>query len=179
MQEPDGGFEDDVKCAQRPNEQKRDRKRVADRDVFRRQLAEDDVEKSDPNECERDRDGRDQRVRVDVHEREGRLKQADQKLFADPTEREAEERHAELRRGEVGIEMRADVLGENSANVPLLHERVELAGAHFYDGEFARDEKAVQDNEREDYRQLAQDNWQRIPMVRDRFGQRADGEKCK
>ena len=43
--------------------------------------------------------------------------------------------------------MRADMFGETGAQISFLHQRVELAAADFNDGEFAGDEKSVQNNE--------------------------------
>ena len=70
------------------------------------------MQESDADEGERDRDRRDDAVRMDSEEREERLDHLLEKLFADPAEREAGERHAELRRRKISIEMPADVLGE-------------------------------------------------------------------
>ena len=58
-------------------------------------------------------------MRMNIHQGKGRLEHSHQKLFADPAERETGQRDSELRRGKIGVEVRAHVLGENRAKVPL------------------------------------------------------------
>ena len=88
---------------------------------------------------------------MDLGQREKRFENVDQKLFADPAEGQTRERDAKLRRGKISIEMSAYVFCKTRTHVPLLCQRVELARAHFDDGELARDEEPVQGHERGDH----------------------------
>ncbi len=164
VQKPDDRPKEKVKSAQRPNEHERHRQRIGDGQVFGREFAEDNVEESDAKERQRDRDRGDQRMRMNSHERESRLKQVRQKLLADPAEGETGQRHTELRGGEISVEMPADMLDEGGAQIPFVHERVQLTDAHFHDGEFARDEKPIQDHQSRDRRQLEQEQPGRVPV---------------
>ena len=58
---------------------------------------------------------------MNVHEGERRLKHGRQELLADPAEREARERNAELGRGKIGVEMRANMLRESRAEISLVY----------------------------------------------------------
>src|SRR2546423_1427941 len=167
VQDPDGRFEQDVETAERPGERERNRKRIADRDIFRRQFAEDNVEKSNPEECQRDRDRRDKRVRMDVRQDEGRLEQVGEKLLANPAQRETREGDAELGRGKVGIEMVADVLGKNGPQISFILESIQLAAPDLHDRKFRRHKKGVENNKAQDDRQFAQYDQRRIPVLND------------
>ena len=116
-------------------------------------------------------------MRMHIHQRERRLEQPRQKLLTDPAERETGEGDPELGGGKVRVEMRADMLRKNRAKVPLVHQGIKLTAAHFDDGKFRRHKKGVQHHQREDHRQLAQDERGGIPILRNRLGQRADREK--
>src|SRR5205085_4165977 len=80
---------------------------------------------------------------------------------------------------EVGVEMSADVLGENGADVAFVLKRIELAGPHFYDREFGRDEKSVERDQPNDQSDLADENDWRVPVFSYRFGQGSGREKNK
>ena len=177
VQEPDGRRKNNIEDAQRPDQTQGDRDRISDRDVFRGQFAEDNVQESDADEGERDRNRRDKSVRMNVDQREERLQNMHEKLFADPAEREAGQRDAELRGRKIGVEMRAHVLDETGPQIPLFHQFVELTGAHFDDGEFARHEETVENDERGNGGKFGGQNHGRIPMLRDRFSQRRCREK--
>jgi hypothetical protein len=73
--------------------------------------------------------------------------------------------------------MPANVLGKNRPSVALLLERIELAAAHLYDGEFRCHEKGIQDHHAEDDRQFGHDDQGRIPVLNDGIGQRRGREK--
>src|SRR5205085_5941029 len=118
----------------------------------RRKLTENDVHKRDTDECERDRNRCDQRVRMNVRQRKERFDQMRKKFFTEPTERQTRHSDAELRRRKISVEMRANIFCKTRARVPLLRQFVELTRANFDDCEFARDEKSVQSNQRRDYR---------------------------
>src|SRR5205085_324892 len=61
-----------------------------------------------------------------IHEGERRLKDPGEKLFADPAQGETGQGDAELGRRQVGVEMSADVLGENGTDVAFVFKRIEL-----------------------------------------------------
>ena len=147
-----------TQLAQRPGQQQCDPQRIPDGEVFRGELAENDVEKSDPDEGKRDGDGRNQRVRMDVDERERGLEQLGKKLLAHPAERETGQRNTELSRGKVSVEMGADMLGKRGAKISVSDKWIELAAAHFDDRELARHEEPIQHHQRENYGQLAQND---------------------
>src|SRR5205085_11694509 len=106
-----------------------------------------------------------------IHEGERRLKDPSEKLFADPAQGETGQGDAELGRRQVGVEMYAYVLGENGADVAFVLKRIELAGPHFYDREFGRDEKGVERDEPDDQGDLADENDWRVPVFSYCFGQ--------
>ena len=102
---------------------------------------------------------------MDVRQKESGLEHAREKLFADPAQGETGQGNAELRRGEIGIEVSADVLGENRLHIAFVLERIELAVADLHDGKLGGHEKGVERNQPQDDRQLAQDDDRRIPVL--------------
>src|SRR2546430_16533554 len=109
-------------------------------------------------------------MRMDSGEREKRFENVDQKLFADPAERQTCKRDAKLRRGKVGVEMSPDVFCKTRTHVPLLCQRVQLARTHFDDGKLTRDEEPVKGHERGNHSQFSDENSWRIPMSHKRVG---------
>ena len=104
-------------------------------------------------------------MRMNTHQGKRRLEHGHQKLFADPAEREAGERDSELRRGKISVEVCAHVLGKNRAKVPLIRQLIQLAAADLDDGEFGRHEKGVEDHQRDDHRELAEEKRRWIPTL--------------
>jgi len=88
-----------------PNQSQRNRQRVRDRGIFRRQLAEHDVHESDPDERERNGNGCHQRVRVNIRQCKKRFQQVREKFFTEPTESQTRERYPELGRRKISLEM--------------------------------------------------------------------------
>ena len=97
-------------------------------------------------------------------------------LLADPSQGETGERDSQLRRGKVGVEVSAHVPDEGRTLVSFIDQLIELAAPDFDDGEFARDEKAVQADEKRDRGQLKGDDRGWIPVdssqVRDGWAMR-------
>ena len=56
------------------------------------------MEKSNPEKRERDRDRRDERVRMNVRQDEGRLEEMGEELLADPAQGQTRQGNAELGR---------------------------------------------------------------------------------
>ena len=57
-----------------------------------------------------------------------------------------------------------------SPRLSFIFQSIKLTAANFDDGEFARDEKTVQDDEAHDRRQFGEDDTARIPMLGNREG---------
>ena len=125
------------------------------------------MQKGNAGEGQRDGNGGDKGARIKMHEREGRLQDRGQTLFADPAQRKARHGHAQLRRGKIRIEMRPDVLDKTGPEIPLLHQRVELAAAHFHDSKFASNKERIQPDQRDDCCQFKEQHAGRIPLRRD------------
>src|ERR1017187_4972811 len=87
---------------------------------------------------------------MNARQNEKRLKHFNQKLLADPAERETGECHAQLCRRKERIEMTADVFAQIRPQIPLIHQLVELTNAHFYNGEFASYEKTIENDQHRD-----------------------------
>src|SRR5438046_2936687 len=103
---------------------------------------------------------------MNIHECKERLKDLHQKLFTDPPERETGQGNAKLGRGEIRIEMAADMLDEVCSEVPLLYQSVELAATHLNNGKFARDEETIKPDKRSNSRDFANQNTGTRPVFR-------------
>ena len=75
--------------------------------------------------------------------------------------------------------MTADVLGKNRAQIAFILERIELAAPDLHDGELARHEKGIEQDQPQNDRQFAQDDERRIPVVDDGIRQGGEREKWK
>src|SRR3954466_10355465 len=77
--------------------------------------------------------------------------------------------------------MTPDVLNQLRSSVPLVDQRVELTAANFDNGEFARDEEAIQRHQRGDGREFSDHNDRGVPVVHDCFCNRetADSRESK
>src|SRR5260370_35365841 len=106
-------------------------------------------------------------MRMDSGEREKRFENVDEKLLADPAERQTCKRDAKLRRGKISVEMPAHVFCKMRTHIPLLCQSVELARTHFDDGELARDEEPVQGHERGNHSQFSDQKSWRIPTTQE------------
>jgi hypothetical protein len=120
-----------------------------ERDPFRRQLAEDDLDGGDDGECDGDRD----RVRsgggdVRRHELERRLDHRRQRRLADPSEPEARHRDAELRRRDVPIGRADGAAHRARAAVAFGDQLIDPRLPHRDDREFGCDEESVRAHER-------------------------------
>src|SRR6266404_4486753 len=109
---------------------------------------------------------------MNVRQREERFDQMREKIFTEPTERQTRQCDAELRCRKIRVQVRANVLREPCPRIPLLHQRIELARAHFDDREFARDEKSVQADQRRDHRQFKDYYPRRVPLRNRCVGER-------
>ena len=116
---------------------------------------------------------------MDTHRGEGWLEHRRQELFADPAERKACQCDAELSRRQIGIEMRTNVFREARAQISFFDQRIQLAAPHLYDREFARDEKSIERDQREDRGDFRQQQFGRIPMLGDAFSQGGKGERSE
>src|SRR5438128_12077435 len=106
---------------------------------------------------------------MNIYKGEKRLKNLHQKLFTDPAERETGQGDAKLGRGEIRVEMAADVLDKVCPEVPLFYQSFELAARHLNNGKFARDEETVEPDKRGHSRDVANQNSGRSPVIVDRF----------
>ena len=100
------GIGDDVERVQQVRGPERRADRLLDGDRLRRQLAEDDVQDGDDHEG--DRRGDRVRDRLGAARRSAskqRLDEVRERRLADPAEGQGGQRDAELRRGEIGVEM--------------------------------------------------------------------------
>jgi len=75
--------------------------------------------------------------------------------FADPAKPKRRDRHAELRRGKIGIEIVDGALQHPSPGLTLGHKLFDPAAAHTDEGEFGCDEEAVGGNQPKHGKQLA------------------------
>ena len=130
------------------------------------------MQEGDAGEGERNRNGSDHSVRVNVDQGKEGLEDLHEKLFADPAEGKTGERDAELGGRKVSVEMRTDVFNKTGPHIPLLHQFVELTGAHFDDGEFAGHEETVENDESKNGGKFADQNHGLIPVLRDCVSQR-------
>src|SRR5205809_7397706 len=106
---------------------------------------------------------------MNIYKGEKRLKNLHQKLFTDPAERETGQGDAKLGRGEIRVEMAADMLDKVCSEVPLLYQSVELAATHLNNGKFARDEETIKPDKRSNSRDFANQNTGHVPVFDDRF----------
>ncbi len=100
---------------------------------------------------------------------EDRLNDVREIFFAEPAEREAGQGDAKPACGEIGVEMRGDVAGKFRAAHALVDQGVELTAADFDDREFRSDEKAIQEDEKQNDGELQEDDEGGIPVRRRRF----------
>src|SRR5204863_9966100 len=106
---------------------------------------------------------------MNIYKGKKRLKNLHQKLFTDPAERETGQGDAKLGRGEIRVEMAADVLDKVCPEVPLFYQSFELAATHLNNGKFARDEETIEHDKRGNSRDFANENSARITVFDDRF----------
>ena len=116
---------------------------------------------------------------MNIYEREKRLKDLHQKLFANPAERKARQSDTKLCCGKVGIEMAADMLDEVRSEISVIYQRVELATTHLDDGEFARDKKTIESDKRGNGCEFAKQYSGGIPVFSDCLSNGRRGEKQK
>ena len=83
------------------------------------------------------------------HADQQRLEQARERRLADPAQGQARQRDAELRRRQVGVEVREHVLGEPGAAVAFAELDLDLRRPHLDQRELRGDEEAVQDHEQD------------------------------
>ena len=74
--------------------------------------------------------------------------------------------HAELCRGKICIQMRADVFDKVCASVSLLHQLIELAGRGLLRSQIRTRRKIRSGQRAPRWRQLAENDAARIPVVR-------------
>src|SRR5437762_8073278 len=137
------------------------------------------MQKSDTDKGQCNRHRRHNSVRMNIHEREERLKDLHQKLFTDPPERQTGQGNAKLGRGEIRVEMAADMLGEACSEVPLFYQSLELAATHLNNGKFACDEETIKPDKRSNSRDFANQNTGRVPVFDDRFSKGRRDRKQK
>ncbi len=117
--------------------------------------------------------------RGDADEGKNRLQHLREKRFAHPAEPEAGEGDPELAGRKISVEIARHRLRLGRARVAFVGQRFELAHPDFDEGKLRRHEKAVQENERANRRQLAEEKRGRIPMLGDALGECREGQKWK
>src|SRR5579864_4168541 len=95
---------------------------------------------------------------MNIRQGKKRFNQVREKFLAEPAERQARQGYSELGGGKISVEMGPDMFRKSRADVPFLHQSVELACANFNDRKFASDEKSIERNQRCDRRKLAEND---------------------
>src|SRR6266849_6657772 len=146
VDEPDEREHEAVKQVQRVRAQQGELDRPLEREVLRRQFANDDVDIGD--HAERKREGDDVKHRLRKPPEDRRDERRDRR-FADPTDRQRREGHAELRRGDVGVETPRNVSAELGTSTAALGKLLKLRPANANERILGRDEEAVREDEKE------------------------------
>src|SRR6476469_3805496 len=116
---------------------------------------------------------------MDIRQDESRLEEVREELLADPAQGQAGQGYPKLSRGQIRIQMIADMLCEHRAQVAFTLKSVELARPDLYHRELGRHEEGIQDDEAENDRQLAQNNEGRIPLFDHSVSQNGNRRKGK
>jgi hypothetical protein len=144
--------EDPVEDPQRARDEQRRPFGVLDGDGLERELADDDVDAADQQERGGGRGPVRGGGRHEAAGREHALEDAGERGLADPAERQARQRDAELRRRQVVVEPADDVqclLRLRRELAPRLDELLEPRRAHLHERELGQHEEAVQHHEGE------------------------------
>ena len=96
-----------------------------------------------------------------------RFQDACEVRLADPAQGEARQGHAQLRGGEIGIQVLPQVANHLGALVAVFDQGIKLRGAHLDQGKLGGDEEPVEQHQPHDGQQPAHDDGRRIPLPRD------------
>ena len=153
VEEPDRRVGEAVEAGERQRDPDRDPLGAPDRERFRDQLAEDDVEHADREESGGEARRVDDGGRHSGQMGEQRGEHPDERRFADPAEREAREGDPELGGGEVGVEMGDHVRRDPAPPLAAEDVRLDLGRPDLGQGELGSDEEAVERHEQQRDRQ--------------------------
>ena len=141
--------------AERPDDPERGRLRALEREAFRHEFAEHDVEDRDERKGATHRDGLGTRRRPGPQQRQRGYDGARQGCLAGPAERQGRDRDAELSRREAVVEARDGTVQQTRGAVALGDEFLDPGPAHADEREFRRHEEAVGGDEPEHGQHLA------------------------
>src|SRR6185503_13686951 len=136
-----------VEEVKRYRTEQRDPERALDREVLRRELADDDVQVRERDERDREREHVIEGLHRVAKPAEERTDERRDGGLADPADREGGERDAKLRRGDVRVELRADRARAFRHDAARLRQLVELRLPDTDERVLGRDEEPVQEDE--------------------------------
>jgi len=149
IEHEDEGVHGPVETVERQGAPQGDRLGNADRQRFRRQFADHDVQEGDDAEGDHEGDAMDDFLGGDAGQCEQRFEQAGKGRFADPAQAEGGEGDAQLAGRQVGVELAVDFREDAAAQAGGFCNCPYARLAQGDDAEFRRHEEAVQRHQEE------------------------------
>ena len=154
VQQPDERIGEPVKPKHRAGAPQRGVQRPADGHRFGRQFADDDEQVAVHEKADADGDAALRVGAGDLERAKERLEHVLEHRLDGDAQRETDQRDAELRGADVGVNVSDDVPGGFGAAMPLGGKRGELRVADAHESQFRRHEKSVQQHQRRHGQQL-------------------------